>query len=71
VRGRPPEDSNDDVNPRGLPYYLSKLVPSTGSGYDSTIDVAGTFAGRRVLYGDGTDPRGQVGDQPDHERQLA
>lgn len=49
-----PQDTNDDLNPRGLPYYLSKLVPSTGSGYDSAIDVAAGFSGRRVLFSDGT-----------------
>ncbi len=50
-----PENSSDDLFPRGLPYYLSKLVPSTAvAGYDSAIDVAGTFAGRRIIWHDGT-----------------
>lgn len=45
-----PNDANDDLNPRGLPYYLSKLVPPNGSGYSSSIDVPGDFSGRRVVY---------------------
>lgn len=49
-----PTDANDDVNPRGLPYYLSKVLPAAGASYDSAIDVPGTFCGRRVIYGDGT-----------------
>lgn len=47
-----PTDSSDDVNPRGLPYYLSKLLPAAGAGYDSAIDIAGAFSGRRIIYGD-------------------
>lgn len=49
-----PEDTNDDLNPRGLPYYLSKLLPSNGTSYDANIDIAAGFAGRRVLYSGGT-----------------
>lgn len=49
-----PQDSNDDLNPRGLPYYLSKLVPAVGSGYSASIDVPGGFSGRRVIFNDGT-----------------
>lgn len=49
-----PETTDDDLNPRGLSYYLSKLLPAAGSGYDSAIDIAGGFSGRRIIYGDGT-----------------
>lgn len=49
-----PQDSNDDLNPRGLPYYISKLIPAVGSGYDALIDIAGGFSGRRILWGDTT-----------------
>lgn len=49
-----PQNSTDDLNPRGLLYWLSKLIPSNGTGFDSNIDIAGTFAGRRVLWGDAT-----------------
>jgi len=49
-----PQDTNDDLNPRGLKYYLSKLVPSNGNGYSASIDVGGTFSGRRVIFADGT-----------------
>jgi hypothetical protein len=50
-----PEDVNDDLNPRGLPYWLSKVVPTNGTGYSATIDVPGAFSGRRVRYNGGTD----------------
>lgn len=50
-----PESTSDDVNPRGLPYFLSKLIPAVGVGYNAAIDIAGSFAGRRVRYGDATD----------------
>jgi hypothetical protein len=49
-----PQDSTDELNPRGLIYYISKLVPSNGSGFDAAIDVAGGFSGRRILWGDAT-----------------
>jgi hypothetical protein len=49
-----PQNSSDDLNPRGLLYYISKLIPSTGSGYDALIDIAGGFSGRRVIWGDAT-----------------
>jgi hypothetical protein len=49
-----PNDSSDDLNPRGIVYYLSKLVPAVGSGYSSAIDIAGGFAGRRVIFNDTT-----------------
>jgi hypothetical protein len=38
-----PEDVNDDLNPRGLPYWLSKVVPTNGTGYSATIDVPGAL----------------------------
>lgn len=47
-----PENSTDDLNPRGIPYWLSKLIPVGGANYDSTIDVAGGFSGRRVIFND-------------------
>jgi len=50
-----PVSASDDLNPRGLAYWLSKLVPSAGVGYNAAIDVAGTFAGRRIRYTGGTD----------------
>lgn len=45
-----PDTSSDDLNPYGLPYWLSKVMPSNASGYSATIDIPGTFSGRRVLY---------------------
>jgi hypothetical protein len=47
-----PENSTDDLNPRGIPYWLSKLLPAAGSGFSATIDVAGAFSGRRVIFND-------------------
>lgn len=38
-----PNDSNDTVNPRGIPYWLSK--PETSSG-----DLTGSFAGRTIRF---------------------
>lgn len=50
-----PETSSDDLNPRGLPYWLSKVIDSADtSDYDATIDVPGTFCGRRIIWGDNT-----------------
>lgn len=49
-----PENSSDDLNPRGIPYHLSKLIPSNGANYDAAIDVIGDFSGRRVQFNDGT-----------------
>jgi hypothetical protein len=51
-----PESSTDDVNPAGLPFWLNKVVPSTASGYSSTIDVPGSFCGRRIIYGQTSTP---------------
>lgn len=45
-----PDSSTDDLNPYGLPYWLSKLVPTNGASYDATIDIPGAFSGRRVVY---------------------
>ena len=57
-----PQNSSDDLNPRGLPYWLNKVIPSTGSGYDASIDVTtGGFVGRRVLWNDGTQTLTDVG----------
>ncbi len=49
-----PQNTSDDLNPRGLAYWISKVVPSNAGSYDAAIDVAGTFCGRRINYGDGT-----------------
>lgn len=52
-----PQNAGDDLNPRGLFYWLSKAVPSNGVGYDAAIDSVtngGGFVGRRIIYGDGT-----------------
>lgn len=51
---RSPENVNDDVNPRGLPYYLSKLIPTNGTNFVAATDAPGGFSGRRVVYADGT-----------------
>ncbi len=50
-----PETTSDDLNPRGITYWLSKLLPAAGANFDNTIDVNEDFSGRRVRYGDGTD----------------
>jgi hypothetical protein len=49
-----PDSSSDDLNPYGLAYWFSKVVPAAGSGYSATIDIPGTFCGRRVLFNLGT-----------------
>lgn len=49
-----PENSADDLNPRGIPYHLSKVMPAAASGYNSAIDIPGAFSGRRVIYNDGS-----------------
>lgn len=50
-----PNNTSDDLNPRGLPYWINKVIPSAGSGYSAAIDVTtGGFVGRRVLFADGT-----------------
>lgn len=41
-----PTDSSDDLNPRGVPYYISHLNDGTTS--------AGAFSGQTIRYGDGT-----------------
>jgi hypothetical protein len=52
---RAPHSSTDDLNPRGLAYWFSQLIPSTGdSDYNAGIDVGGGFSGRKVTFGDGT-----------------
>lgn len=57
-----PQSSTDDLNPRGLPYWLNKVIPSGASGYDATIDVTtGGFTGRRVIWNDGTFTLNDVG----------
>lgn len=56
-----PETSADDLNPRGLPYWLSKVIPTNGTGYSLALDgangqtVGGGFVGRRIRYNGGTD----------------
>jgi hypothetical protein len=53
-----PASVADDLNPRGLSFWLSKAVPSSGVGYNATIDLPGVnqgFIGRRVRYTGGTD----------------
>ena len=47
-----PENSADDLNPRGLPYWLNKSINTSDSGYIAAHDLAGTFCGRRVIYND-------------------
>lgn len=49
-----PQSSTDDLNPRGLAYWISKLPPSGRANYDSTIDVDQDFSGRFIIWGDGT-----------------
>lgn len=50
-----PQNAADDLNPRGLAYWFSKVIPAAGVGYNAAIDVTtGGFVGRRVLFGDGT-----------------
>lgn len=49
-----PESTTDDINPRGLQYWLSRRMESGDSGYNAAIDVDG-FSGRRIIYGDGTE----------------
>lgn len=41
-----PNSSSDDLNPRGLPFWMSKCAASTSS--------AGGFDGKTIRYGDGT-----------------
>jgi len=51
-----PTSASDDLNPRGLSYWLSKAVPSAGVGYVAAIDsvaAGGGFVGRRIRYGGG------------------
>jgi hypothetical protein len=43
---RTPDSSDDDLNPRGIPYHLTKV--------DSGVESAGDFIGKTVRYGDGT-----------------
>jgi hypothetical protein len=50
-----PDSTSDDVNPRGLAFWLSKLLPANGTSFDATIDIDQDFSGRRVRYGGGTD----------------
>ena len=56
-----PNNVSDDINPYGLPYWLSKKMPANATGYTAAIDDpsgtpngAGGFVGRRVIYGDGS-----------------
>lgn len=56
-----PDSASDDLNPYGLPYWLSKVLPAAGSGYNSAIDMAGAFSGRRILYNLGTSVTNNVG----------
>lgn len=50
-----PQNTSDDLNPRGITFYLSKIIPPNGTGYDSAIDITtGGFVGRRVLFNDAT-----------------
>lgn len=49
-----PQNSSDDLSPRGLPYWLSKLAPAARSGYSASIDVDQDFGGRYIAWGDGT-----------------
>ena len=51
-----PESTSDDLNPYGLPYWVNKVIPSGGTGYSSTIDKAGTFCGRRIIFGQTSAP---------------
>lgn len=43
---RTPDSATDDLNPRGIPYYLTKV--------DSGVSNAGDFIGKTVRYGDAT-----------------
>lgn len=57
-----PVSSSDDLNPRGLPYWLNKVISSTGTGYSASLDLTtGGFVGRRVIYTDGTSSVTDVG----------
>jgi hypothetical protein len=47
-----PSTSSDDLLPRGVPYWISKLLPSTGGSYDAIIDIDQNFSGRRIIWGD-------------------
>lgn len=59
---RTPDNSSDDLNPRGLPYWINKVIPSGGAGYDASIDITtGGFVGRRVAWNDGTFTTTDVG----------
>lgn len=56
-----PQSTTDDLNPLGLPYWLSKVLPAGGSGFSAAIDVPGAFSGRRVIYSGGTTDTTSVG----------
>ena len=43
---RSPDSASDDLNPRGIPYHLTKVDANTSS--------VGDFIGKTVRYGDGT-----------------
>lgn len=52
-----PNSSTDDLNPLGLPYWLSKAIPVGGQNYVAATDgvtgqaSGGGFVGRRIIYG--------------------
>jgi hypothetical protein len=51
-----PASPSDDLNPRGLSYWLSKAIPPAGAGYNAAIDSVangGGFVGRRIRFGGG------------------
>jgi hypothetical protein len=51
-----PNSTTDDVNPRGITYWLSKVIESDQTSYDAAIDIAtGAFSGRKIIYGDTTE----------------
>jgi hypothetical protein len=41
-----PNSATDDLNPRGLPYWITKA--------DANVESAGDFIGKTIRYGDGT-----------------
>ena len=43
---RCPDSATDDLNPRGIPYYLTKV--------DAGVSSAGDFIGKTIRWGDGT-----------------
>lgn len=43
---RTPDSSTDDLNPRGIPYHLTKV--------DAGVESVGDFIGKTVRYGDGS-----------------